>query len=59
MSPRGNESDKCGGSNLLVKPNDSCLCTDSSKTSFGSGVTCCALAITESYEDARSSLGTP
>ncbi len=29
------------------------------KTSSGSGVTCCKLAITESYGVARSSLGTP
>ena len=36
--------------NLQVKRNNSCQCTDSSKTSSASAVTCCGLAIIASYE---------
>ena len=41
-----------------VKRNDSCQCTDSSKTSSASAVTCCKRVINESYDVALSSPGT-
>ena len=52
-----NVSGKCESSNLLVKRNDSCQCTDSSKTSSASDATCCKLVIIESYESRFSHLG--
>ena len=58
-SRRGNVSGKCEGSNLQVKRSDSYPCMDSSKISSASDANCCKLAITESYEVARSSRGTP
>ena len=58
ISRLANVSGKCESSNLLVKRNDSCRCTDSSKTSSASDATCCKLVITESYEVALFSSGT-
>ena len=56
-SPHGNASDKCDGSNLPVRHNDSCSCTDSSATCSTLTVTCCERSIIESYEVALSSFG--
>ncbi len=52
-------SGKCEGSNLQVKRNDSFPFMDSSKTSSALVANCYGLVIIESYEVARSSLGTP
>ena len=57
-SRRGNVNGKCDGSNLRVKPSDSCPFMDLSKTSSASDDTCCKRVITDSFEVARSSLGT-
>jgi len=54
----GNASGRCGDSNLLIKRNDSCRCTDSSKTSSASAVTYRKRSINESYDVALSSPGT-
>ena len=56
-SPHGNASDKCDGSNLPVKHNDSCPCMDSSGIFSTLAVTCCERSIIESYEVALSSCG--
>ena len=53
----GNVNSKCEGSNLWLKPSDSCPFMDWSKTSFVSDDTCCKRVITESFEVACSSLG--
>ena len=55
---RGNVNGKCDGSNLRVKPSDSCPFMDLSKTSSASDDTCCKRVITDSFEVAHSSLGT-
>ena len=57
-SRRGNMNGQCEGQNLRVKPSDSCPFMDWSKTSSAPGGTCCRRVITESFEVARSSLGT-
>ena len=46
---RGNASDQCDGSNLPVKHNGSCQCTDSSETFSTWAVTCCERSIIGSY----------
>ena len=56
-SPHGNASDKCAGSNLPGRHNDSCPCMDSSATSSALAVTWCERCIIGSYEDALFSFG--
>jgi hypothetical protein len=43
-------SDKCEGSNLWLKRNDSGLCTESFKIFSESDDTCCGQSTTGSYE---------